>query len=331
MVVSSNFRRHKMNDNLFQVTKDGKSGFINDKGQIVIDLTFDSVSGFSEGFARIFVGDKVGFINKQGNIQIQPQFDTVSGFSEGMAYATLGDKYGYIDTSGSFVIDPSFYRCWDFENGYALVMQEVVSGGCFIDKFGAIKLNGRDFLVSKYSEGLINCSEHADWGFCDINGDFVIAPTYEYTREFSEGKAAVSLKKINGKENKKKLYAFINKANDIVIPPLFTGADIRFSDGMCAVYNNGYGYINDAGEHVIPCDFYFAEHFSEGHAVIKPNGKDKGYGYIDKTGAMTIHPTFTSAESFQNGLASVTIGKKYDEFKSGYIDKSGNYIWEPTR
>lgn len=320
-----------MNENLFQVTKDGKSGFINDKGQVVIDLVFEGVSSFSEGLARIFVGDKVGFIDNKGNIKVQPKFDTVSDFSEGMAFATLGDKYGYIDKSGNFAIEPKFYRCWDFENGYALVMQEIISKGCFIDKFGAIKLSGRNFLVSKYNEGLINCSENEDWGFIDINGNFVIAPTYKYTREFSEGKAAVSPKKINGKENKKELYAFINKDNEIIIPPLFTGADIHFSEDMCAVWNKGYGYIDNVGELVIPCDFYVGQHFSNGLAVVKQNNKDKGYGYIDKTGTMIIKPTFTLAENFKNGLAAVTTGKKYDEFKHGYIDKSGNYVWEPTR
>lgn len=324
-------QNRNVNDNLFQVTKDGKSGFINDKGQVVIDLVFDGVSTFSEGLARIFVGDKVGFLDTKGNIKVQPQFDMVSDFSEGMAYATTGGKYGYIDTAGNFVIEPKFYRCWDFENGYALVMQEVVSKGCFIDMSGAIKLTGRNFLVSKYNEGLINCSDNGDWGFIDINGNFIIPPTYEYTREFSEGKAAVTPKKINGKANRKELYAFINKENEIIIPPLFTGADIRFSDGMCAVYDHGYGYINANGQLVIPCEFYLGQHFAEGLAVVQPDGKGKRFGYVDKTGAITIKPIFTLAESFKNGLALVTVGKNYEEYKYGYIDKSGNYVWEPTR
>ena len=320
-----------MDGNLFQVTKDGKSGFIDDKGQIVIDLVFDGVSDFSEGLARIFVRNKVGFIDIQGNVKIQPEFDTVSEFSEGMAYAKIGDKYGYINKEGDFIIEPNFYRCWDFENGYALVMEEIISKGCFIDKFGAIKLNGRNFLVSKYSEGLINCSDNGDWGYIDINGNFVIKPSYKYAREFSEGKAAVSLKKINGKANKKDLYAFISKDNEMIIPPLFSGADIRFSEDTCAVWDKGYGYIDSQGQLVIPCDFYLGQHFSEGLAVIKENDKSKGYGYIDKSGTITIKPVFTSAENFKNGLASVTIGKEYNHYKYGYIDKSGNYVWEPTR
>lgn len=320
-----------MNKNLYQVTKDGKSGFINSSGQVVIDLEFEGVSSFSEGLARIFVGDKVGFIDTNGDIKIQPKFDTVSAFSEGMASAKVGGKYGYIDTEGNFVIKPKFYRCWDFENEFALVMEEVTSRGCFIDKFGSVKLNDRNFLVSRYSEGLINCSDNENWGFININGDFIIPPIYKYTREFSEGKAAVTPKKINGKANKKDLYAFINKVNEIVIPPLFTGADIQFSEGLCAVWDNGYGYINETGELVIPCDFYLGQHFSEGLAVIQPKGKNKNYGFIDKSGAINIEPIFTLAESFHNGLASVTIGKKYEDYKYGYVNKKGEFVWDPTR
>jgi hypothetical protein len=320
-----------MNNNLFQVTKDGKSGFIDDRGQVVIDLEFDGVSSFSEGLARIFVGEKVGFIDTAGNIKIQPKFDIASDFSEGLASAKVGDKYGFIDIKGNFVIEPKFYSCSNFENEFALVMQEVTSRGCFIDKSGLVKLNNRNFLVSKYREGLINCSDNGDWGFININGDFIIPPIYKYTREFSEGKAAVTPKKINGKANRKDLYAFINKINEIIIPPLFTGADIKFSEGRCAVWDNGYGYVNETGELVIPCDFYFGQHFSDGLAVIQQKGRNKNYGFIDKSGAIKIEPVFTLAESFQNGLASVTMGKEYENYRYGYISKNGEFVWEPTR
>ena len=320
-----------MQNNLFQVTKDKKSGFINNKGQIIIDLVFEGVSSFSEGLARVFVGDKMGFIDTNGNFIIQPKFDMVSDFSENLAFASLGDKFGYIDKTGNFVIEPFYYSCSDFKNGYALVMQDVISKGSFIDKSGAIKLDGKNFLVSKYNEGLINCSENGTWGFIDINGDFIISPTYKYTREFSEGKAAVIPLKINGKINSKDLYAFINKENEIIIPPLYKGADIYFSDGMCAVFDKGYGYINEIGELTIPCEYYLGQHFSEGLAVVKLNSKDKKYGYLDKNGTMLILPQYTLADSFQNGLASVTIGDKYENYASGYIDKKGNYIWEPTK
>lgn len=319
-------------EHLFHVIKDGKSGFINNKGKVVIDFDFDGASSFSESLARIFVGDKVGFIDTKGNIKIQPKFDSALGFSEGLSVVTIGDKQGYINTKGEFVINPRFYLAYDFENSFALVMEDIVSKGCFIDRQGQIKLKGRNFLISKFREGLINCPEKDKWGFIDIDNNFIIPPQYKDTREFSEGKAAISpMKDINGKPNRKDLFGFINKQNEIIIPPIFQGSDIRFSEGLCAVWQNGYGYINEIGDLVIPYELDLGQHFCEGLAVFKPKGKNKKYGFIDKSGKVVIEPIFTSANDFENGLASVIIGKEYEKFEYGYIDMNGNYIWEPSR
>jgi hypothetical protein len=327
-----------MSDNLFLVRKDGKFGFINDRGHVVIDFVFENVSPFFEGLARIVINDKVGFIDTKGNIKIQPQFASAFNFSEGLAIAELDyGYYGYIDASGEFAIKPKFFSCHNFENGYALAKHDPASRFYFIDKFGNIKLKGRDFGMSSYRDGLINCPHNGfffgrgNWGFVDINGDFVIRPTYKFAKEFSEEKAAVVPKKINGKANIKNRYAFINKKNEIIIPPLYVETDLRFSEGMCTVYDNGYGYINNNGQLIIPCDYYAGRHFSEGLAVVVPKGESKKLGYIDRTGAFKIKPIFAYAESFKNGHASVTIGDKYEELKYGYININGDYIWEPTR
>jgi len=234
-----------MSDILFPVIKNSKTGFINNNGQVVIDFVFDGASTFSEGLARIFVGDKTGFIDINGNVKIAPIFERALGFSEGKAVITINDKHGFIDINGNIIIEPKFYRASNFENGIALAMEDIISTGCFIDTFGTIKLKGRNYLVSKYNEGLINCSDNNGWGYIDVNDDFVIPATYKYARPFFEGRAAVSPQKDNkGKPNRKELYGFINKNNEMIIPPLFKGADIQFSEGLCAIWDNGYGYIN---------------------------------------------------------------------------------------
>ncbi|PSO66851.1 MAG: hypothetical protein BRC47_02055 [Cyanobacteria bacterium QS_7_48_42] len=40
---------------------------------------------------------------------------------------------------------------------------------------------------------------------------------------------------------------------------------------------------------------------------------------------MVVNPQFDSAEKFCQGLAEVTIGSK-----TGYINKAGKYVWNPT-
>jgi hypothetical protein len=49
-----------------KLTPDGKWGFINSKGEIVIDMIYDECSDFSGGIAAVVYNGKPGFINKNG-------------------------------------------------------------------------------------------------------------------------------------------------------------------------------------------------------------------------------------------------------------------------
>lgn len=323
-----------INPNLYPAKKNGRSGYIDRTGKIIIDFEFDFFGSrdFSEGLASVMVRDKAGFIDESGNFIIEPKYEMALGFSEGLALVKYKGKYSYIDRNGNFIIQPNFYRCDSFKDGLAWVMDVVKLKSNFIDKAGKIKFSERYYLNSKYNEGLINCDEEGGWGFIDSSDRFIIPPIYKYARPFFENKAAVLLKNTSTrKATKKALYGFINKNNDIIIDPKFQGANIRFSEGLCAVGNNTYGYINQDGEIVIPYEFALGGHFNEGMAVIKPKGRNKKYGCIDTEGNITIEPIFTHIEDFQNGLSEVIIGDNYDNFRYGYINKQGEYIWEPTR
>ena len=60
---------------LFPVIQNGKWGYIDRTGKIVIPPLFDGTGGFSEGLANVKIGDKWGFIDKTGRYVIKPQFD----------------------------------------------------------------------------------------------------------------------------------------------------------------------------------------------------------------------------------------------------------------
>jgi len=98
-------------------------------GTFVINPQFDIVESFSEGLARVRIGDdttgKHGFIDKTGTFVINPQFDDARPFSEGLARVRIGDdttgKWGFIDKTGSFVINPQFDAAGSFSEGLAAV------------------------------------------------------------------------------------------------------------------------------------------------------------------------------------------------------------------
>src|SRR5688572_22630095 len=60
---------------LFVVTVDGRAGYINRKGDVVIPPQFDRAYGFTERLAVVQVGNRLGFIDERGRFVINPQYD----------------------------------------------------------------------------------------------------------------------------------------------------------------------------------------------------------------------------------------------------------------
>src|SRR5262252_2489007 len=70
---------------LYPVVKNGKWGYIDKTGQIVIRPQFDLALEFHGEFAQIGLNKKYGFIDRTGKITVKPQFDIATPFSQGLA------------------------------------------------------------------------------------------------------------------------------------------------------------------------------------------------------------------------------------------------------
>src|SRR5258706_12737862 len=68
---------------LFPVEGDGKWGFIDRTGKLIIPLQFDSANNFHEGLALVTPNKKPPFIKRSGRGEMAPHFDTLNAFSEG--------------------------------------------------------------------------------------------------------------------------------------------------------------------------------------------------------------------------------------------------------
>jgi len=115
---------NKLDGPLFKNEQDGKYGFINTKGEQVIECKFDEAWVFSEGLAAVKKDGKWGYINTKGKQVVECKFDDAWGFSEGLAQVKKDDKWGYINTKGEQVIECKFDHTHDFKKGLAKVMQD---------------------------------------------------------------------------------------------------------------------------------------------------------------------------------------------------------------
>ena len=282
------------------------------------------------------VEGKYGYIDKTGQIVIEPKFNYAEDFSEGLAIFRIGDdetgSFGYIDTTGKIVIKPRFKGAVSFSEGVAIA--DDGKGKGVIDKSGKyiFRLKLKTGEAEGFSEGLAATSlgwkdNYGDYyGFIDKKGKVIIPGKYHRARNFSEGLAAVEE---YGKGQKRwGKSGYIDKKDQWAIAPQYFNAG-DFKEGLAPVYPEKHkcGYIDKKGSWVVQPFFETCRSFSEGLAAVKINNK---FGYIDKKGEVIISPKFTNADGFSGGLAIVNAPGDDDfTFKLGYINRSGNYVWGP--
>lgn len=105
-------------EGLAAISINGKWGYIDKMGYIVIDTIFDYACDFKEGLARFNIGSNSltrgisnpkggmwGFLNPFGRIQIIPIFDAISDFEDGYAQVIQGNNSNYIDKQGKLFLD----------------------------------------------------------------------------------------------------------------------------------------------------------------------------------------------------------------------------------
>jgi hypothetical protein len=321
-IVSAQYQ----SDNWFPVTVNGKAGYIDRSGKIVLEPKYDGASYFSEGLARVSAGrDTIitagfsqGFIDETGKLVIRPQWDVVSNFSEGLAAVgyditkqevKIGNKTFYTTAS-----HPSFV--WGF-----------------VDKTGQLVIDVKFHGVSEFKDGLAVASipVMSEWkyGFIDSTGKWIIAPRFDYASQFSEGLALVF-------NNKNKRYGYIDKTGNQIIPFKFTyarefsegvacvqiGGDVVKPFGMSAIRNQGrFVFIDEVGNTVIKLKNSRCRSFSEGLASFEEFGK-YGEGFIDHTGKVVIQPFGGGQSEFSEGLKFVIL----DNGKLGFIDRTGTVV-----
>lgn len=123
-------------EGLAPVCLNGKWGYVDTHGKLVIGCKFDKAGLFQEGLAAVSDEQNqdrssvhVGFIDKKGKLVIPFNFvDLKGGFSSGLAAVAIKDKtrpdywlYGYIDHSGAWVIKPIYDDAQPFSEGLAAV------------------------------------------------------------------------------------------------------------------------------------------------------------------------------------------------------------------
>ncbi len=174
-----------------------------------------SVNHFSEGLAP-YANNKslVGFINHNGNVAIEAKFKSVGYFTGGIAWAkTPQNKVGFIDTTGKWIVQPNFDEAHDVDPVSGLARIKIGDNTGYTDMSGKVSyLNTDNYL--DYSEGFVIGEKNEKFGFFNSKGEWVIPAQFDGLRSFKNGYAAAK----SGDT-----WGIIDKEGKWVIAPQFYG------------------------------------------------------------------------------------------------------------
>lgn len=304
---------------LFPFMNDAKLwGYMDETGQVVVEPAYHFADVFSEGFARMKLGEKWGYVDTNGKVIAEPQYERARRFADGLAAVRVNRKFGYINASGEMVIEPQFSKmAQGFSHGLAAVPDSTKKFG-YLNRAGKVVIPHKFTDAHEFSEGLAAVAEGDKWGFIDTTGSWVLGPQYVWADKLVDGH---SLVRIGTQPHVD--YALIDRKGEIKFRLQTLHAKTP-SDGLIRFELNGkWGFVDRTGKIVIPATHDAAFDFHEGLAAVRIGN---GWGYIDKSGKLVINLEYNIAEEFRGGLARVS----WPGGNWGYIDQTGRTIWKST-
>lgn len=305
-------------DGLALVVQDGSVGYIDKAGNMVIPLTYEDAESFQNGYAIVSKNDLYGIVDRTNKVVVPIIYEDVGAFNDGLALVANEDFYGYCNTKGEVTIPVELDYASDFKNGYAIVERDGKKG--IINALGGLVTSIQYNWIELFNDhGLCRAKKDSTYGMLDENGAEVLP--FEYTR-IGEMKNDRALVIRNGH------YGYVNSRGAVIIELDFVlteGAMIWgefIQDYVKFNKKDKFGIIDTAGAEIFPAIFQDVGLYApSGYTAVKKRGK---WGYSDENLKLVIPYNYEYANTFINDQAIV----KKDSL-CGLIDKKGDWLIQP--
>jgi hypothetical protein len=286
--------------------------------RFLIDARFTHAGLFHHGVAPVEVNGVWGFIDRKGNWVLEPEFAGVLRGGDGRFGVLRGGRWGFISINGAMIVDPVFEDAQPFRDGVAAVKQDgkwgyiAANGGRVLpflyaeassreSGFATAKMEGASTVAgTAYEQGGIEVGN--DWGVIDSMGRFRIFYVDSPIVNVSPLSEGVTIITVEGDHQK-----LFNKNGAEITTDLPIGRARRFSEGLAAVSfdNDHWGFVDLDGKLLIPDRFDGALEFSDGVAPVKIGSM---WGYINKKAELVLAPEYDAAYPFNERYAVVRKG-----------------------
>ncbi|MBQ7917009.1 MAG: WG repeat-containing protein [Firmicutes bacterium] len=323
---------------LAPVCKDEKWGYINQKGEMVIDCQFYEAEAFENGLARVKCEkdghwqsiDGYGHFVEMPPMNIPcPEGKILGEFRQGIAKVGYykHEEYSSSETVYDNAFDDVGHEEWSSSSADWFIHGYMDENGKMLTGYDYVSM-GPQWDRDEISEGIVRITDAKSHkvGYMDKTGRLLVKCEWDAMfNNFHDGLAQVwKMILMFPKEG------FINTKGEMVIKKRWERAG-DFHEGLAWIRAKGkydvYNYINKNGTTVIGPRFWErCGDFHEGLAWIQ---REELCGFIDKTGKNVIPCQWGWCKDFHEGLAAV---RKEGCWDWGWIDKNGNVVidceWE---
>jgi WG containing repeat len=274
------------------------------------------------------IGNKWGYIDFKGNLVIEPRFERADHFAEGLARVLAGNAFGFIDEKGKFVIQPNHLLSGNnwFSEGLWRCFDNKKLSTIFYNKSGEVSKEFMSSEITDFHSGLagyrkVENTAHglrkSEWGFIDKEGTLIIDTIYKEVGNFYSGLAPV----IPGDETGRKI-GYINIKGEKIIDYIYGNpnnpslgvemSEYDFKNEYANVQLEGFSevvlidtkgnVINEEPKHNIDKllrqaglkNIHQEGRFRFGLAPVKQS--DGKWGFANETGVLVIEPIYNSID-----------------------------------
>ena len=146
------------------VNQKGKVGFVNSRGDVVINCDYESATPFSDGISIVMKSEKYGIIDTSGKVILPVKYSSITSWTDKLFLIKDGKDAGLANHQGEIVLKPE----------YSHISKLNCYNKALIADGGKVQENDR----KKYMNG-------AKYGIIDQNGKILIEPEYRGFYEFS--------------------------------------------------------------------------------------------------------------------------------------------------
>lgn len=168
---------------------DGMVGYLNEKGKVVVQPTYDEFTNaktdgeFNGNYAKVSKKEKFGIIDRDGKVVVPISYPVLGKVGTLVAFEK-GGKWGFIDLSNRVVIQPSYEYAESFASGLGIVQMLTLRGA--INSKGQVVIPLEHTTIKQLDEAHFLVSLGAKYGIYTNKGELVVPLEYGNIRKVQD-------------------------------------------------------------------------------------------------------------------------------------------------